>query len=88
MQLQIIGHKIRLYEDGSHTEMVSLPLSGYDVIELFYLREIYQSLVDSHISCETAKELFDAVEQINDVLSQKLSAADLQLIGGNLDSIL
>ncbi len=85
MEIRIIDHNIKIFEEGSQSEMVALPLAKYDVIELFYLREIYQSLVDSHISCETAKELFDSVEQINDILSAKLSAASLGLVGDVLD---
>ena len=88
MEIRIIGHNLKIFEEGSQSEMVALPLAKYDVIELFYLREIYQSLVDSHISAETAAELFDSVEQINDVLSAKLSAAGLGLVGGGLDAVL
>lgn len=87
MQIKIIGHRIKIFEEGSHSVIVSLPLAKYDVIELFYLREIYQSLVDSHISCETAQELFDSVEQINEILTAKLSAAGMGLVGGGLDAV-
>ena len=88
MDVRIIDHNIKIFEEGAQTEMVALPLAKYDVIELFYLREIYQSLVDGHISAETAAELFDSVEQINDVLSAKLSAAGLGLVGGGLDAVI
>lgn len=87
MELRIIDHHLKIFEEGSQSEMVALPLVGYDVIELFYLREIYQTLVSSHISAETAAELFDSVEQINDILTAKLSAAGLGLVGGGLDAI-
>ena len=87
MEIRIIDHHIKIFEEGSQSEMVSLPLAGYDVIELFYLREIYQTLVGSHISAETSAELFDAVEQINNILTAKLSAAGLGLVGGGLDAI-
>lgn len=87
MEIRIIDHQIKIFEEGSQAEMVALPLAGYDVIELFYLREIYQSLVSSHISAETSAELFDSVEQINEILTAKLSAAGLGLTGGGLDAV-
>ena len=74
MEIRIIDHNIKIFESGTQSELVALPLASYDVIELFYLREIYQSLVDKHISCETSAELFGNVEQINDILSAKLTA--------------
>lgn len=88
MEIRIKDHQIKIFEGGSQAELVALPLAAYDVIELFYLREIYTSLVDAHISVETASELFDNVEQINDVLSEKLSSSGLGLVGGELDTIL
>lgn len=88
MEIRIIDHQIKIFEEGSQAEMVALPLSGYDVIELFYFREIYKSLVSSHISAETSAELFDSVEQINEMITAKLAAVGLGLVGGALNAIL
>ena len=87
MEIRIIDHKIKIFEEGSQKEMVALPLAKYDVIELFYLKEIFSTLVSSHISAETSEELFDSVEQINDILSAKLSAVGMGLIGNSVDVV-
>ena len=87
MEIRIIDHHIKIFEEGTQAELVALPLAGYEVIELFYLLEMYKSLIDAHISVETDKELFDNVEQINDIISAKLSAANLGLCVAGRDPV-
>lgn len=80
MEIRVIDHHIKIFEEGSQAAMVELPLSGYDVIELFYLREIYRTLNAGKLSCETRKELDDAIIQVDDVLQDKLQGSSMGLI--------
>lgn len=87
MEIRILNKGIVIFEEGSQAEVVRLPLAGYDVIELVYFKEIYKTLVSSEISAETASEISGAIEQINEVISEKCVAANLGLLGSNIDVI-
>lgn len=88
MEIRVIDHHIKIFEEGSQAEMVALPLAGYDVIELFYLREIYKTLCVGKISSDTRLQIDDAIIQVEDVLSDKLQSKNLGLIGDVLDSVI
>ena len=85
MEVRIIEKGIVIFEEGSQKEVVRIPLAGYDVIELFYLREIYKTLVSSETSNETRLEINSACAQICEVLAEKLYKPDLGLVGINVD---
>ena len=87
MEVRVIEKGIVIFEEGSQNEVVRLPLSGYDVVELFYLREIYRSLVGPGLSADTVVEISESIGQIEEVLASKLQRPDVGLTGAVLNSL-
>lgn len=87
MEVRVINQGIVIFEEGSQNEVVRIPLSGYDIVELFYLREIFKTLVSPGLSAETCSEISSAISQIEDVLAARLKRPDIGLVGDILDVV-